>query len=165
MYEFTVKNTNIKVKINQTYHVDDEQYFDYSIYLGDKLIIESTDSVEYNSIDFTEPEQEMTVYKKYIEENLDNILNKPRLIYIPNKLLKYIFMGLAQSDSNMCFVNPEEWVDLVENEEYTQEDLEQFKYIVDFYKLNNVIETNSADYVIIAYTDLLTYFNYIDFFD
>ena len=24
MYEFTVKNTNIKVKINQTYHVDDE---------------------------------------------------------------------------------------------------------------------------------------------
>ena len=141
MYEFTVKNTNIKVKINQTYHVDDEQYFDYSVYLGDKLIIESTDSVEYNSIDFTEPEQEMTVYKKYI------------------------FMGLAQSDSNMCFVDPEEWVDLVENEEYTLEDLEQFKYIVDFYKLNNVIETNSADYVIIAYTDLLTYFNYIDFFD
>ena len=74
-------------------------------------------------------------------------------------------MGLAQSDSNMCFVDPEEWVDLVENEEYTQEDLEQFKYIVNFYKLNNVIETNSADYVIIAYTDLLTYFNYIDFFD
>ena len=31
MYEFTVKNTNIKVKINQTYHVDDEQYFDYSV--------------------------------------------------------------------------------------------------------------------------------------
>lgn len=163
--EDVMRENKVLLKILNTFHLDDgeEQYFNYRIERNGSPVYESWDSVEYSTIDFTDPSLEEKVYKKFTIENYEKLVRKPKLRYIPCKLLKEVYSDLEKSESGMYFCDNDKWDEYLENGDYTEDDLQELKQVIKKYHLEDVLEVcdrkYSSDYVICAYTDLLCAFN------
>lgn len=151
-----------KIKIKGTYHLDrdSEQYFYYEIYKEDKLINSGIESIDYNSIDFTDESQENNLYANFIKENLSWILHKP-LLQEQSELVKYCFDGSEKSESGMYFVETDEWENLLECDYFTESDIEKLENDIKQLKLEDTVEFDNNDAKITIYQGFVTMFNTI----
>ena len=118
----------------------------------------------YNTADI-ECDYNMSSYET-IQKHLLNILEKnngvefniPKVSEL-SSLLKYVYDSICESESNMFYVDYDEWEELKDSDEFTEEDFSILKKEIKKYNLEDVISIDDKEYKICAYGMLQTIFN------
>lgn len=109
----------------------------------------------YNSATYEEIEDNL--YKS-IENESGWEFEIPKVSNL-SPLLKYIYEYVCSSDINMCHISKEEWKELVEDGEFSDDDIIKLKEEVKKYNLDDVLTIDDSNYKICAYGCLQTSFN------
>ena len=118
----------------------------------------------YNTADI-ECDYNMSSYET-IQKHLLDILEKnngvefniPKVSEL-SSLLKYVYDSICESESNMFYVDYDEWKELKDSDEFTEEDFNILKKEIKKYNLEDVISIDDKEYKICAYGMLQTIFN------
>lgn len=76
-----------------------------------------------------------------------------------SQLLQEIYDSVASSDSEMCHIDKDDWKQLCEDYNYTNDDLIDLEEEIGKLALKDVVTVNDGEYVIVGYGDLPTRFN------
>ena len=84
--------------------------------------------------------------------------NLPRVSEI-SPLLKYVYDSVCESESNMCHITPDEWLELSEENNFNVLDIEKLSEEIQKYNLNDYITIDADGYKICGYGCLQCCFN------
>lgn len=103
-------------------------------------------------------EQELkNAFAVLISNNIEKYIKLPKTSECSN-LLKEIYDSVCFSDASMChIIDYEDWGDFYD-EIYSEKDIENLKLEIKKYKLDDVIEVDTGEYLIVGYSDLETRF-------
>ena len=93
-----------------------------------------------------------------VEKNNGVELSLPKVSEL-SPLLKYVYDTICHSESTMCYVDYDEWKELKEEENFTDEDIKNLKEEVKKYHLEDYIDIDNGEYKICGYGCLPTMFN------
>lgn len=93
-----------------------------------------------------------------IKQNNGCELDLPKVSEL-SSLLKYVYFFVCESDSNMCHITDDNWKELVDEYEYTEEDFENLKKEIKKYNIEDYITIEKDEYKICAYGGLQCCFN------
>ena len=74
-------------------------------------------------------------------------------------LLRLIYNDVLNSDSNMCYIDYHEWIELENVLDYTEDEFELLKKEIIKYNLEDCISIDDGEYKILGYGMLQTCFN------
>ena len=100
---------------------------------------------------------EKSLYK-LISQNNGMEFKLPKVSEL-SSLLRYIYDFICESESNMCHIDYNDWEDLKENEDFTEEDFLTLQEEIKKYQLEDLISYNDGEYKICGYGCLQTKFN------
>lgn len=96
--------------------------------------------------------------KKLVVQNKGLEFNLPKVSEI-SALLKYVYNTVCESESNMCHITSEDWIDLVDEYHFDDNDISILKDEIEKYDIGNYITIDSDGYVICGYGGLQACFN------
>lgn len=96
--------------------------------------------------------------KKLVEQNKGIEFKIPKVSNL-SPLLTYIYDSVCESEANMCHITDEDWLDILEDYDFTDEDIESLKNEIKKYKLDEYITLGSDGYKICGYGFLQCCFN------
>lgn len=76
-----------------------------------------------------------------------------------SQLLKYVYDSVCESESNMCHIDYNDWIDIKEEYNFKEEDIYTLKEEVKKYNLDDLITIEDNEYKIVGYGCLQTMFN------
>ena len=140
----------------------DDLYVQYIV--EDTTTNEKVNTIGYYNTADIECDYNMSSYET-IQKHLLDILEKnngvefniPKVSEL-SSLLKYVYDSICESESNMFYVDYDEWKELKDSDEFTEEDFNILKKEIKKYKLEDVISIDE-EYKICAYGMLQTLFN------
>ena len=141
----------------------DDLYVQYIV--EDTTTNEKVNTIGYYNTADIECDYNMSSYET-IQKHLLNILEKnngvefniPKVSEL-SSLLKYVYDSICESESNMFYVDYDEWEELKDSDEFTKEDFNILKKEIKKYNLEDVISIDDKEYKICAYGMLQTIFN------
>ena len=135
---YTVENvaTNEKVNTIEHYNIDD---------------------LEINYNETTDDEIRKCLLKD-LQRNNGNEFDKPK-VSKSSPLLQYIYDTVCESESDMCHIDYNDWQELKEDYDFTEEDLNTLKKEIDKYNLNELVILNDSEYKICGYGLIQEFFN------
>ena len=141
----------------------DDLYVQYIV--EDTTTNEKVNTIGYYNTADIECDYNMSSYET-IQKHLLNILEKnngvefniPKVSEL-SSLLKYVYDSICESESNMFYVDYDEWEELKDSDEFTEEDFSILKKEIKKYNLEDVISIDDKEYKICAYGMLQTLFN------
>ncbi len=152
-----------KYKIINYWNDQDDLYVNYTI--EDQKTLEIANVIDYYNIydikcDYNNSSIEEIENALYslIEKNNGREFSLPKVSEL-SPLLKYVYNFVCESESNMCHIDYNDWNDLKENYDFTEEDILTLQEEIEKYNLNNLIILNDNEYKICAYGCLQTMFN------
>lgn len=95
---------------------------------------------------------------KLLRESKGHEFELPKVSEL-SSLLKYIYDFVCESEANMCHIDEDNWKDLIEEENYSNEDLKKLKEEIEKYNLKDYITIDSDGYKICGYGCLQCCFN------
>lgn len=95
---------------------------------------------------------------KLIKENNGIEFNLPKVSEI-SSLLKYVYDLVCESESNMCHITNEEWLEVAEENNFNDLDIESLLEEIKKYNINDYIAINVDGYKICGYGCLQCCFN------
>lgn len=141
----------------------DDLYVQYIV--EDTTTNEKVNTIGYYNTADIECDYNMSSYET-IQKHLLDILEKnngvefniPKVSEL-SSLLKYVYDSICESESNMFYVDYDEWKELKDSDEFTEEDFNILKKEIKKYNLEDVISIDDKEYKICAYGMLQTIFN------
>ncbi len=141
----------------------DDLYVQYIV--EDTTTNEKVNTIGYYNTADIECDYNMSSYET-IQKHLLDILEKnngvefniPKVSEL-SSLLKYVYDSICESESNMFYVDYDEWEELKDSDEFTEEDFNILKKEIKKYNLEDVISIDDKEYKICAYGMLQTLFN------
>lgn len=156
-------NNKLEYKILNYWNDSDDLYVNYIVSDNNKSLNANVISY-YNVSDIgcdyncSTPSQIENSLLDLIKENDGCELNLPKVSEL-SRLLKILYSNVCESESNMCHITDEDWQNLIEEENFTEEDFAKLKEEIKKYNLNNYITIDSDGYKICAYGCLQCCFN------
>lgn len=105
-----------------------------------------------------EAKKQVEVLKDHLDYSFGMYKGLPTLDRC-SKLLQEIYDTVANSDNEMCHIDKDDWKELCEKYNYTNDDLIDLEEEVGKLALKDVVTINEDNYVIVGYGDLPTRFN------
>ena len=103
-------------------------------------------------------EAEIGTVLEEVRDNFDLYKNLPKLSK-GSQLLQDIYETVCSSDSNMCHIDDDDWLDWQEDYEKPEIEFSRLVSEIHTYHLEDVITINEDGYKICGYGDLITRFN------
>lgn len=127
--------------------------------LGNVIVSYAEGTIRYlaNNLDkeLTEKEIKMA-FNRLALDDFESYLKLP-IISKCSKLLQSIYDCVCQSDSAMCHITEDDWLEYYSNE-YSQRDLDILENEINKYNLNDCVVIEEDGYKIVGYGDLETMF-------
>lgn len=168
-----------KLAVNYSNNFEDDNIYEYNIlnYWNDQddlyvnYTIENINTKEkanvisyYNTSDLdcnynTSSDEEINrSLLNLIKQNNGLEFTIPKVSEI-SPLLTYLYDYVSESESNMCHIDYEDWRDLKENNDFTDEDINLLRKEVEKYNLLDYITIDDGEYQICCYGGLQCAFN------
>lgn len=154
---------NCEYKILQYWNDSDHLYVEYKIDNEEIPSMSGLYTDYYNVSDIgcdynlASDEEIKKCLKKLIEENHSKI-PYPKVSEL-SPLLKYVYNFVCQSEANMCHIDYDDWQELIDEEEFIEEDISILKQEIEKYKLDDYITVDDGEYKICGYGGLQCCFN------
>lgn len=113
--------------------------------------------IGYNYNSSTNAEIEESLLEN-IEQNNGIEFKYPKVSNL-SKLLKYIYDSVCNSDSNMCYIDYDDWNTMKEDYNFEENDIKILEDEIKKYNLNDLITIDLDGYKICGYGCLQTSFN------
>ena len=153
----------MKYKILNYWNDQDDLYVNYiikNLETGDQANVINYYDVSdldcnYNMASMEEIENSLY---RLIEQGKGKELTLPKVSKL-SPLLKYVYDFVCESESNMCHIDYNDWEELKEEQDFTDEDFETLNQEVDDYALYDYITLDDGEYKICGYGCFQTMFN------
>lgn len=153
----------MKYKILNYWNDQDDLYVNYiikNLETGDQANVINYYDVSdldcnYNMASMEEIENSLY---RLIEQGKGKELTLPKVSKL-SPLLKYVYDFVCESESNMCHIDYNDWEELKEEQDFTDEDFETLNQEVDDYALYDYITLDDGEYKKCGYGCLQTMFN------
>lgn len=129
--------------------------------LGSFTVSYSPDEIKQVSLNYSEDISENEIKDALLfltSKDLEDTYLKLPFISKCSNLLQDIFENVCISESSMCHIDYEQWNEFYLNDGYSEDDVNNLKYEIEEYGLDDVIEINTKEDKIVAYSDLETRF-------
>ncbi len=154
---------NLKYDILRYWNDDDNLYVNY-------IITNKERDLKANVIAYFNVYDTNFNYNKATDEEIKNSLlklikkNSGKEFKLPkvselSELLKDVYSYVCENDSNMCHIDEDDWRELCEEKNYTDEDFVKLKEEIVKYNLEDYITIDSDGYKICGYGGLQCCFN------
>lgn len=158
------KNKNsFKYEILNYWNDSDDLYVNYAVSNDEKLL--KANAISYYNVsdigcDYNNSSSEVieNCLLELIKQNNGCELDLPKVSEL-SSLLKYVYSFVCESESNMCHITDDDWNELVDEYEYTEEDFEDLKKEIKKYNLEDYITIEEDEYKICAYGGIQCCFN------
>ena len=156
-------NNKCKYEIINYWNDSDDLYVNYIVSNDDKTLTANAISY-YNVSDIgcdynnSTPDEIENNLLKLLEQNDGCEFTLPKVSEL-SRLLKAIYYNVCQSESNMCHITDEDWIEMVNEDNYTDNDFIKLKEEVEKYNLKDYITIEEDEYKICAYGCLQCCFN------
>ena len=95
---------------------------------------------------------------RLIEKNNGLEFNMPKVSEL-SPLLKYVYDYVCESESNMCHIDHNEWGEIKEELDLTENDIDNLIKEIEKYRLEFCLTIDEGEYKICGYGSLQTMFN------
>ena len=160
---FDDNHETYKYEILNYWNDSDDLYVNYAVSNDEKSLKANAISY-YNVSDIgcdynnSSPEEIEKCLLELIKQNNGCELDLPKVSEL-SSLLKYVYSFVCESESNMCHITDDDWNELVDEYEYTEEDFEDLKKEIKKYNLEDYITIEEDEYKICAYGGIQCCFN------
>ena len=127
--------------------------------LGNVIVSYAEGTIRYlaNNLDKELTEEEIKMaFNRLALDDFESYLKLPKISKC-SKLLQSIYDCVCQSDSAMCHITEDDWLEYYSNE-YSQRDLDILENEINKYNLNDCVVIEEDGYKIVGYGDLETMF-------
>lgn len=156
-------NDNLKYNILNYWTNNDDLYVNY-------IVTDKEKDLKANAIAYFNISDINFDYNRVTDEEIkDNLLKliqnkKGQEFDLPkvselSELLKDVYYYVCENDSNMCHIDEDDWKELCEERNYTNDDFLKLKEEITKYNLDDYITINSDGYKICGYSGLQCCFN------
>ncbi len=101
---------------------------------------------------------ELQCVAKNVYENFDKLRSLPKIGYL-NPLLQYVYDTVCESDSNMCYIDYDEWEEVKKENDFGDGDLDYLTVQGEELGLKDFIEIDNGEYRVLGYMNLVLQFN------
>lgn len=152
-----------KYKILNYWNFQDDLYVNYEV-----EDLENNDKANvinyYNTSDLdcnynTASEEEITNSLYRLIERDDGIEFKMPKVSDLSPLLQYVYDWVCQSESDMCHIDYDDWEEIKEDHDFSEEDIKVLYEELEKYHLDDVLTICDGEYKICGYGCLQTKFN------
>lgn len=157
------KNKDLEYRLLNYWNDQDDLYVNYIVSDVDNDLKANVISY-FNTSDvsgtynlLTDEEVEERLLELIKQENA-NVFELPKVSEL-SPLLKDIYLYVCENDSNMCHIDDNDWEELCEENNYTNDDIEELKEEIKKYNLSDYITIDSDGYKICGYGCLQCCFN------
>lgn len=154
---------NCEYKILQYWNNSDDLYVKYTIFSEEIPNISGVYTDYYNVSDIgcdynIASNEEITKCLKTLIEKNHREIPYPKVSEL-SPLLRYVYNFVCQSEANMCHIDYDDWQELIEEQDFNEEDVSTLKKEIEQYKLDDYITVDDGEYMICGYGGLQCCFN------
>lgn len=156
-------SNNLEYKILNYWNDSDDLYVNYIVADKEKdlkantIAYFNTSDIGCDYNDATDEEIKDNLLK-LLKESKGHEFELPKVSEL-SALLKDIYLYVCENDSNMCHIDENDWQELCEENNYTNEDIEKLKDEIEKYNLKDYVTMDSDGYKICGYGGLQCCFN------